>query len=72
MIEDYDYIEELESYLRNLNLSEPYYEFMVKKEKNGRAIKLIHICTIKVCVNQFYFIFYNINLIVDNIYFEIY
>ncbi|XP_025206964.1 tudor domain-containing protein 7B isoform X2 [Melanaphis sacchari] len=46
--EDKDYINELETYLKNLNLSEPYYEYMVKKEKSGKLIKLIHICTIKV------------------------
>lgn len=48
MIDNQDYINELEIYLKNLNLSEPYYEFMIKKEKSGRTIKLIHICTIKV------------------------
>lgn len=48
MIDDKDYINELETYLKNLNLSEPYYECMVKKEKSGRSIKLTHICTIKV------------------------
>uniref|UniRef100_A0A2S2PIN6 Tudor domain-containing protein 7 n=1 Tax=Schizaphis graminum TaxID=13262 RepID=A0A2S2PIN6_SCHGA len=46
--EDKDYINELETYLKNLNLSEPYYEYMVKKEKSGKLIKLTHICTIKV------------------------
>jgi len=48
--EDKDYINELETYLKNLNLSEPYYEYMVKKEKSGKLIKLTHICTIKVSV----------------------
>ncbi|KAL5233145.1 hypothetical protein ACI65C_000555 [Semiaphis heraclei] len=46
--EDKDYINELETYLKNLNLSEPYYEYMLKKEKSGRILKLTHICTIKV------------------------
>ncbi|XP_022167500.1 tudor domain-containing protein 7-like isoform X3 [Myzus persicae] len=46
--EDKDYINELETYLKNLNLSEPYYEYMVKKEKSGKILKLTHICTIKV------------------------
>jgi len=49
MIDDQDYIGELELYLKNLNLSEPFYDCMVKKEKSGKAIKLSHICTIKVC-----------------------
>lgn len=48
MIDDHDYIAELELYLRNLNLSEPYYDCMVKKEKCDKIIKLSHICTIKV------------------------
>jgi hypothetical protein len=49
VIDNQDYINELEVYLKNLNLSEPCYEFMIKKEKSGRIIKHIHICTIKVC-----------------------
>ncbi|XP_025412792.1 tudor domain-containing protein 7-like isoform X2 [Sipha flava] len=48
VIDNQDYINELEVYLKNLNLSEPCYEFMIKKEKSGRIIKHIHICTIKV------------------------
>ncbi|XP_060876676.1 uncharacterized protein LOC132949690 isoform X1 [Metopolophium dirhodum] len=46
--EDKDYINELETYLKHLNLSEPYYEYMVKKEKSGKILKITHICTIKV------------------------
>lgn len=54
--EDKDYINELETYLKNLNLSEPYYEYMVKKEKSGRILKLTHICTIKVSVQLLLYI----------------
>lgn len=52
--DDKDYINELETYLKNLNLSEPYYEYMVKKEKSGKILKLIHICTIKVRLFSYY------------------
>jgi len=54
--EDKDYINELETYLKNLNLSEPYYEYMVKKEKSGKILKLTHICTIKVSVDLLLFV----------------
>jgi len=50
VIDDQDYIGELESYLKNLNLSEPYYDCMAKKEKFGKEIKYSHICAIKVCL----------------------
>ncbi|XP_016658330.1 uncharacterized protein LOC100161737 [Acyrthosiphon pisum] len=46
--EDKDYINELETYLKHLNLCEPYYEYMAKKEKSGKMLKVTHICTIKV------------------------
>jgi len=48
--EDKDYISELETYLKHLNLCEPYYEYMAKKEKSGKILKITHICTIKVRV----------------------
>lgn len=54
--DDKDYINELEIYLKNLNLSEPYYEYMVKKEKYGKTLRLTHICTIKVSVQLFLYI----------------
>ncbi|VVC37988.1 OST-HTH/LOTUS domain,Tudor domain [Cinara cedri] len=43
-----DYVGELESYLINLNLPEPYYDCMIKKEKHGKKIRHIHMCTVKV------------------------
>lgn len=49
-MDDKDYISELESYLKNLNLLEPFYDCMVKKEKYGKTIRHSHICTIKVFI----------------------
>lgn len=48
MTDDHDYITGLELYIKNLNLSEPYYDFMVKKEKCDGVLELLHVCTIKV------------------------
>ncbi|XP_050522077.1 uncharacterized protein LOC126894827 [Daktulosphaira vitifoliae] len=48
MFKNTDYVTELESYIKKAKLSDPFYDCMIKKEKFGKGIKLIHICTINV------------------------
>lgn len=50
MIDQEDYVDELESYLKCLNLTEPYFDCKVKKEILGNALRVTHICYVKVCV----------------------
>ncbi|VVC36913.1 Tudor domain [Cinara cedri] len=45
--DNYDYVGELKFYLKNLNLPEPSYDCMIKKEKYDKTIRHIYISTVK-------------------------